>query len=143
MPLKRDYISEEDAERISQLQRLYGQPAILKRFSTWLTDPEKEEFFIKIAGNGYHDRENPGLFIYHTPKGDIRIEADYVVHGRSMEGCGIDWSVTKLVAPSALQGEADSLLRSIRLALIAYGVGFDPAVIDEVNIRVCCSPEFL
>jgi hypothetical protein len=139
----RESLTGQDQLIIDRLKENYGYP--LKkhnRLETWIVDRENGLFLVKVGGNGYHNKEEPGVFVYGTPEGMVRIEADYKVAGRSMEGCGAYWNVTRIEAPAKHKEQKDLLLCGIHIAFRTYGIGFEPAIIDEFKLQFLCEPEF-
>ncbi|MBW7476300.1 hypothetical protein K0T92_16325 [Paenibacillus oenotherae] len=143
MSFKREHVTNNDAEIIDNLKEQFGYPKKDHKFSTWIIDRETNDFLVKIGGDGFHNKKKPGVFIYGSRVGITRIEADYTVAGRALDGCGVFWNIIKIVAPIAYKDEKDMLLNSIHLAFRCYGIGFDPAMIHAFELNYHCDPEFV
>lgn len=139
MDFKRERIS--DMERVKYIVERLGIKKKDFRFHEWVIDKQKEQFLVKLQGDGYSDKKNIGVFAFGCGDGLIRIEATYDVAGRALDGCGVYWQIKKLQIPMEMKEKKNTIISNIRKAFMAYGIGFD-AMVQEFKLELDCEPEF-
>jgi hypothetical protein len=133
----------QDKETILSISQLLGIP--VRKYLQYGLKSSEGEIFFHLSGNGYHNAEDPAIFILWLNQEAIQISVIYTIAGRCFDddGCGVTWRVRKVLVPKRLMQSLgrDIIMSKIHIMFREYKIGDPMANVNGFSFSFECEPE--